>query len=194
MIVAWAMTSVWHVYERKTVETHPSGRCDPGTDERSTGADPRRHLPSIPFPPGSVARASHRSVQPRVSSPPSSKRSGSARSSTAGRYIEAIRRGEGAPLHIGRTYTNGFTEDERLVVGSAPLRLQPSEGRAPYFYVSHPSEFIPLTPPACGEARDDSSCLRAPRREGPEARGGARLRRVRRVLHGEDAVRRLRCD
>lgn len=63
-----------------------------------------------------------------------------------GRYIEAIRRGEGAALHIGRTYTNGFTEDERLVVGSAPLRLQPSEGRAPYFYVSHPSEFIPLTP------------------------------------------------
>lgn len=64
-----------------------------------------------------------------------------------GRYIEAIRRGEGASLHIGRTYTNGFTEDERIVVGSAPLRLQPSEGRPPYFYVSHPTEFIALTRP-----------------------------------------------
>ena len=63
-----------------------------------------------------------------------------------GRYIEAIRRGEGAPLHIGKTYTNGFAEDEILVVGAAPLRLQPSEGRAPYFYVSHPSEFRPLSP------------------------------------------------
>ena len=63
-----------------------------------------------------------------------------------GRYIEAIRRTGGAPLHIGRTYTNGFSEEERLVVGAAPLRLQPSEGRAPYFYVSHPSEFIPLAP------------------------------------------------
>lgn len=62
-----------------------------------------------------------------------------------GRYIEAIRRGEGAPLHIGRTYTNGFTEDELIVVGSAPLRLQPSEGRAPYFYAVHPSEFLPAT-------------------------------------------------
>jgi len=63
-----------------------------------------------------------------------------------GRYIEAIRRGDGAPLHIGKTYTNGFVEDEQIVVGSATLRLQPSEGRAPYFYVSHPSEFRPLTP------------------------------------------------
>lgn len=63
-----------------------------------------------------------------------------------GRYIEAIRRGEGASLHIGRTYTNGFAEDERIVVGSAPLRLQASEGRAPYFYVVHPSEFLPVPP------------------------------------------------
>jgi len=30
-----------------------------------------------------------------------------------------------------------------IVVGSAPLRLQPSEGRAPYFYVDHPSEYLP---------------------------------------------------
>lgn len=63
-----------------------------------------------------------------------------------GRYIEAIRRGEGAALHIGKTYTNGFTEDEQIVVGAAALRLRPSEGRAPYFYVSHPSEFRPLAP------------------------------------------------
>lgn len=63
-----------------------------------------------------------------------------------GRYIEAIRRGEGAPLHIGRTYTNGFTEDEAVVVGSLRLRLQPSEGRAPYFYVTHPSEYLPAAP------------------------------------------------
>ena len=62
-----------------------------------------------------------------------------------GRYIEAIRRGGGTPLHIGKTYTNGFAEDEEIIVGSARLRLQPSEGRAPYFYASHPSEFAPVT-------------------------------------------------
>ncbi|MEN0022469.1 hypothetical protein MRBLWO14_000831 [Microbacterium sp. LWO14-1.2] len=63
-----------------------------------------------------------------------------------GRYIEAIRRGEGASLHIGKTYTNGFAEDEVIVVGSTPLRLRASEGRAPYFYVTHPSEFRPIAP------------------------------------------------
>ncbi|WP_309104184.1 hypothetical protein [Microbacterium sp.] len=63
-----------------------------------------------------------------------------------GRYIEAIRRGEGAPLHIGKSYTNGFTEDEQIIVGSAPLRMRPSEGRPPYFYVAHPSEFRPIVP------------------------------------------------
>lgn len=73
-----------------------------------------------------------------------------------GRYIEAVRRGEGAALHIGKTYTNGFTEDEQIVVGATTLRLRPSEGRAPYFYASHPSEFRPLTP-----ARSSS---RAPRK------------------------------
>jgi len=57
-----------------------------------------------------------------------------------GRYIEAIRLGEGAALHIGRTYTNGFTEDEQVVVAGRVLPLAPSEGRAPYFYVTHPSE------------------------------------------------------
>lgn len=65
-----------------------------------------------------------------------------------GRYIEAIRRGEGAPLHIGKTYTNGFTEDEQIVVGSRPAILQPSEGRPPYFYVTHPSKIAGATPPA----------------------------------------------
>lgn len=69
-----------------------------------------------------------------------------------GRYIEALRR-DGASLHIGRTYTNGFTEDEAIVVGSAPLRLQASEGRAPYFYVAHPSEYAP----ASGRARPAGS-------------------------------------
>ncbi len=57
-----------------------------------------------------------------------------------GRYIEAIRRGEGAALHIGRSYTNGFAEDERVVVGSVAPPLLPSEGRPPYFYVDHPSQ------------------------------------------------------
>lgn len=61
-----------------------------------------------------------------------------------GRYIEAIRSDDGAPLHIGKTYTNGFTEHEQVVVGGTVLRLRPSEGRAPYFYVSHPSEFRPI--------------------------------------------------
>ena len=58
-----------------------------------------------------------------------------------GRYIEAIRRGEGAALHIGKTYTNGFTEDEQIPVGGTVLRLQASEGRAPYFFAEHPSEW-----------------------------------------------------
>ena len=80
-----------------------------------------------------------------------------------GRYIEAIRRGEGAALHIGKTYTNGFTEDERIVIGSTALRLQPSEGRAPLFYVSHPSEFIPLTPPRAAKRTTTPRVAAAPR-------------------------------
>lgn len=59
-----------------------------------------------------------------------------------GRYIEAIRL-DGAPLHIGKTYTNGFTEDEQIVIGGTTVKLQPSEGRPPFFYVTHPSEFHP---------------------------------------------------
>lgn len=70
-----------------------------------------------------------------------------------GRYIEAIRRGEGAPLHIGRTYTNGFTEDEIVIVGSAAQRLQPSEGRAPYFFVVHPSEYASASAQKAKRAR-----------------------------------------
>ncbi len=63
-----------------------------------------------------------------------------------GRYIEAIRRGEGAPLHIGKTYTNGFSEGEQVTLRSGPLRLQPSEGRPPYLYATHPSEFLDAPP------------------------------------------------
>ena len=81
-----------------------------------------------------------------------------------GRYIEAIRR-EGAPLHIGKTYTNGFTEHEQIVVGSTPLRLQPSEGRAPYFYASHPSEFRPLAPVRGAAKRAAGSRATTPRAE-----------------------------
>jgi hypothetical protein len=82
-----------------------------------------------------------------------------------GRYIEAIRRGEGAALHIGRTYTNGFTEDERLVVGATALRLQPSEGRPPYFYVTHPTEFMPIAAPKA--AKRIAPRVTAPRGERP---------------------------
>lgn len=84
-----------------------------------------------------------------------------------GRYIEAIRRGEGAALHIGRTYTNGFSEDERIVVGSAALRLRPSEGRPPYFYVTHPSEYG--TGPAIRTTRTRAVRAAAPRTSAPAA-------------------------
>ncbi|GAA4478368.1 hypothetical protein [Microbacterium panaciterrae] len=57
-----------------------------------------------------------------------------------GRYIEAVRRGEGAALHIGKTYTNGFTAEEQVIIAGRALPLLPSEGREPYFYVTHPSE------------------------------------------------------
>lgn len=73
-----------------------------------------------------------------------------------GRYIEAVRSGDGAALHIGKTYTNGFTQDEQIVVGATTLRLRESEGRAPYFYVTHPSEFRPI--------EQKSSSSRAPRK------------------------------
>ncbi|MGY1552960.1 hypothetical protein ACW5CM_14365 [Microbacterium sp. A588] len=69
-----------------------------------------------------------------------------------GRYIEAVRRDGGTALHIGKTYTNGFAEDEQIVVGSTTLRLRASEGRAPYFYVTHPSEFRPVAPAASSRA------------------------------------------
>lgn len=82
-----------------------------------------------------------------------------------GRYIEAVRNGEGAALHIGKTYTNGFTEDEQVVVGGTVLRLRPSDGRAPYFYVTHPSELRPIgekSSPA-REPRKTASTVSAPR-------------------------------
>jgi len=74
-----------------------------------------------------------------------------------GRYIEAIRRVPGTALHIGRTYINGFAEDEQISVGGRVLPLLPSEGRAPYFYVHQPSG-VPVIRPltkrsAAGTAR-----------------------------------------
>lgn len=74
-----------------------------------------------------------------------------------GRYIEAIRRGDGANLHIGRTYTNGFAEHETIVVGATPVRLRPSEGRAPYLYATHPSELRPITPAKAARSTASSS-------------------------------------
>lgn len=85
-----------------------------------------------------------------------------------GRYIEAIRRGDGAALHIGRTYTNGFTEDEIVVVGGRALPLAPSEGRAPYFYVTHPSELPGAATSASRPAR--AAGTRAPAKPKAEPR------------------------
>lgn len=70
-----------------------------------------------------------------------------------GRYIEAIRRDGGAALHIGKTYTNGFAEDEQITVGSSVLRLRPSDARPPYFYTSHPSELLPVPPARATRAK-----------------------------------------
>nr|WP_314842903.1 hypothetical protein [uncultured Microbacterium sp.] len=80
-----------------------------------------------------------------------------------GRYIEAIRRVPGAPLHIGKTYTNGFSEGEEIIAGGTRLRLQPSEGRAPYFYVTHPSEFRPVSAPARAKRATAPRAASAPR-------------------------------
>ncbi|MBS1906679.1 MAG: hypothetical protein JST33_08955 [Actinobacteria bacterium] len=85
-----------------------------------------------------------------------------------GRYIEAIRRGEGAALHIGRTYTNGFAEDEQVVVAGRVLPLRPSEGRAPYFYVAHPSELLEAPAGAPRPAR--AAGTRAPAKPKAEPR------------------------
>ncbi|SJN27652.1 hypothetical protein FM104_05680 [Microbacterium esteraromaticum] len=56
-----------------------------------------------------------------------------------GRYIEALRREEGAPLHIGKTYINGFTAEEAPTVGGRALPLLPSEGREPFYFVTYPA-------------------------------------------------------
>ncbi len=82
-----------------------------------------------------------------------------------GRYIEAIRVNEGPSLHIGKTYTNGFMAGEQIIVGSAALRMQPSEGRAPYYYVSHPSEFRPLTAGKTTTKRKAAARAATPRAE-----------------------------
>jgi len=85
-----------------------------------------------------------------------------------GRYIEALRRGDHASLHIGRTYTNGFAEDETIVVGSTPLRLQPSEGRAPYFYVTHPSEYAHSVPARAATRSSTPRTPSVPREKAPK--------------------------
>ena len=85
-----------------------------------------------------------------------------------GRYIEAVRRGEGAALHIGKTYTNGFADWEQIVVGATTLRLQRSEGRAPYYYVTHPSEFVASAPARASTKRTPGSAA-APRASAPRA-------------------------
>ena len=55
---------------------------------------------------------------------------------------------------------------ERLVVGATTLRLQPSEGRAPYFYVTHPTEFMPIAAPRKAK-RATTPRVSAPRGERP---------------------------
>ncbi|MBS1673488.1 MAG: hypothetical protein JSS74_05940 [Actinobacteria bacterium] len=86
-----------------------------------------------------------------------------------GRYIEAIRRVPGTALHIGRTYTNGFAEDEQIVVGGRILPLLPSEGRAPYFYVTHPSE-LPGAPIAKRPGTPRTAGTRAPAKPAAQPR------------------------
>ena len=78
-----------------------------------------------------------------------------------GRYIEALRR-DGAALHIGRTYINGFTEDEQITVAGRVLPLLPSEGRAPYFYVNQPSG-LPRSPSRPSDLPETAPPHRAPR-------------------------------
>lgn len=80
-----------------------------------------------------------------------------------GRYIEAVRRGEGAPLHFGRTYVNGFAEHEVVVHNTRPLPLLPSEGRAPYFYVDYPAAPAPVSVPRRTASRTASAPKAEPR-------------------------------
>lgn len=80
-----------------------------------------------------------------------------------GRYIEAIRRGDGAALHIGKTYTNGFAESDAIVYGGTRLPLRASEGRAPYFYVDHPSTFAPVVPVRASRSGASRTATATPR-------------------------------
>lgn len=91
-----------------------------------------------------------------------------------GRYIEAIRNGEGAALHIGRTYTNGFSEDEVVVIGSTQLRLHPSEGREGSFYIVHPSESAPPAP-LSGRRGNGVSSAKASAPRAPKVSTGPRV-------------------
>ncbi|MGW8481813.1 hypothetical protein ACWGJP_01645 [Microbacterium sp. NPDC055903] len=92
-----------------------------------------------------------------------------------GRYIEAVRRGEGAALHIGKTYTNGFAESDVIVYGGTRLRLQPSEGRPPYYFVSHPSEFQTVVP---GRASAPRVARAAAPKKAPVAPAGPRATKL----------------
>lgn len=84
-----------------------------------------------------------------------------------GRYIEAIRRGDGASLHIGKTYTNGFAADEEVVTRGGRLPLMPSEGRAPYFYAAHPSTLPSVAAPARRRAAAGMRTPAAPKAAAP---------------------------
>lgn len=88
-----------------------------------------------------------------------------------GRYIEAIRSDQRAALHIGKTYTNGFSEEDVIVYGGTRLRLQPSEGRAPFYYVTHPTEFAEVIPGRASQPRAARSAAKKPVAEprGPRA-------------------------
>lgn len=92
-----------------------------------------------------------------------------------GRYIEAIRLGDGAALHIGKTYTNGFAAEEQVLVGGRALPLLPSEGREPYFYVTHPSELAPAATPARAKGATTAARVPGAPKPKPEARATTAL-------------------
>ncbi len=103
-----------------------------------------------------------------------------------GRYIEAIRRGDGAALHIGKTYINGFAEQEQVLVAGRALPLTPSEGREPYFYVTHPSE-LPGVPSAARRA-PGTAAKRAPGSGAPKPKPEARTTRPANLIERDYGV------